>query len=152
MARTPEFVDSILEELQTAIVDIRGVLYGDKRKNESAGLVQAVTEITKLGEERDRRLERIEQMVSGTAEATARIEAQLQPVVHRAESMQRNTTSHALTNIALVLWVMALSAPVILVDWNHPILAHPLGRFAILALAAGICTGLALALRKNGGH
>jgi hypothetical protein len=151
MARPVEFLEEEINEAKLELVEIRGILYGDKKRNETAGIVQAVGQMARMGEERDRRLVRMETLLEQNAEAVSRLEVRLEPVALRAEDQRRNAASVTLGNIALILWVIIGTLPVLISDFRSTLFPdEPWLWLGVLVLAAGGFTALALTTRKSG--
>jgi hypothetical protein len=153
MARTPEFVDDAITELQNDMQDLRGILYGDRRRNEASGLVQAVTHMAHMGEERDRRLQGIEGEIQSANESLARLENALAPIARQTRYQDINAISRTFGLIGLILWVIVATTPVLVSEWREKFFgAEPWLWFGVLVLAAGVFTGLSMATRRNGVH
>jgi hypothetical protein len=153
MTRPVEFLEEEINEAKLEIVEIRSILYGDKKRNETAGIVQAVATMARQGEERDRRLARMEELLEQNAAAVARLESRLEPVALRAQAADRNAISSLFSRIALTLWVIIATTPVLISDWRIEVFGDdPWLWFGILMLGGGVSTGLALAFKKNGFH
>lgn len=154
MTRPLEFLQEDIDKITLEMEEIRGILYGDKRRNEVSGIVQAVGQIARLGEERDRQLKSIKELLESNAAAVARLEVRLEPVAMRAESQRRNATSATFGHIALILWVLTACLPILISDFRSVILPdEPWLWFGLFVLAAALFTGLSAVTKKNGnGH